>query len=343
MRITIVLAAVVAVAGSAPLALAHAQEVGPGDLVPAPFGAVHERVLGDPAASVAALDGCVVVHDVWKPQVLAAHRTAAHSAERVAAFDDDVRRPYEKLWRSYVGGNDVFSGWVRDRLQLEHEERTALPVELGISALIVETTRGMMAYTGRRACGEWYALFGPGRADMGSLGGERIVIDFLGMPGDIDAEGVRVMLAHEVNHLIFSERRDVDPHAGTVLYRMIDEGFAAYVAHYYSGAAQSPAHALSWTEQELVWALQHERILWSMLQPYFQSAHGDVFDAFFMYDQHVLPEAPGKIGYFLGYRIVEAYVKRHGAESWRELYDLDVAQILDESRVTARGWAQLTR
>ena len=326
--------------GSSGLATASAQEPRAGGRPSASLAVVHEHVLGDPAPSVSALDGCVIVHEVWKRQVLALHGTAARSAERVTAFEVDVRRPYEELWESYVGTRAVFNRWVRDLLQVEHDARSTLPVELALGALIAETTSGMMAYTGRRGCGDWYAVFGPGRTDMGSLGDRRIVIDFLGMPSDTDADDIRVTLAHEVNHLIFGERRDVDPHAGTVLYRMIDEGFAAYMAHQYSGAATSPAHALSWSEEELAWALRHERELWTMLERYFEATHPDVFDVFFMYDQHVRPDAPGKIGYFLGYRIVEAYVKRHGAESWRELYDLDVADILQASRVTPRSWAQ---
>jgi hypothetical protein len=338
MRHTIIVAAAAVVASSGVVASVHGQELRPAESMPARLEAVREHVLEDPAPVVSALDGCVTVHDVWKPQVLALHRTAARSAARVAAFEADVRQPYEALWQAYVGTSRAFSRWVRDRLQVEHDPRTRLPVELSLADLIAETTSGMMTYTGRRGCGEWYALFGPGRTDMGSLGNGRIVIDFLGMPSDTDVEDIRVTLAHEINHLMFAERREHDPDAGTVLYRMIDEGLAAYVAHQYSGTAASPAHALSWTEEELAWALRHERELWTMLRPYFQSTHPDVFDVFFMYDQHVQPEAPGKIGYFLGYRIIESYVRRHGADSWRDLYDMDVARILEESRAGLRWW-----
>jgi hypothetical protein len=331
-----------AVGCSGALTSAHAQELRSSAPAAAPVAAFHEPVLADPAASVSAVDGCVTVHDVWKPQLSVLQRTAAHSAERLAAFDADVRQPYAELWQSYVGTSAAFSRWVRDQLEMEHDARSTLPVELAIARLVAETTSGMMAYTGRGGCGEWYALFGPGRTDMGSFGNRRIVIDFLGMPSDTDADDIRVILAHEVNHLMFGERRELDPDAATVLYRMIDEGFAAYIAHHYSGATGSPAHALSWSEEELAWALRHERELWTMLQRYFDSTHPDVFDAFFMYDQHVLPDAPGKIGYFLGYRVVEAYVKRNGADSWRALYDMDVAEIFDASRVTGRWWARLS-
>jgi uncharacterized protein YjaZ len=225
---------------------------------------------------------------------------------------------------------------------VEQDVRRTLPLELEMAELIAETTRGMMAYTGRSGCGEWYAVFGPGRTDMGSLGNGRIVIDFLGMPPDIDADAIRLTLAHEVNHVMFGARRQLDPHAGSVLYRMIDEGLAAYVAHRYSGPVGSAARALSWSEEELAWALRHERELWTMLQRYFYATHPDVFDVFFMYDQQVRPGAPGKIGYFLGYRIIEEYVRRHGDDSWRDLYDMDVADILEASRVTVHFWAHRT-
>jgi len=329
---------VIVLACAGVLAPARAQEARAGGAA-APLAAVHEHVVEDPVPSVTALDGCVTVHDVWKPQVLALHRTAARSDARVAAFEENVRQPYEELWRSYVGTSDVFARWVRNRLQVEHDARRTLPVELNMAELIAATTSGMMAFTGRRGCGEWYALFGPGQTDMGSLGNGRIVIDFLGLPVKTSADSILLTVAHEVNHLMFAARREHDPHAGTVLYRMIDEGLAAYVAHHYSGPIGSPARALSWTEEELAWAMRHERELWTMLQRYVYATHPDVFDAFFMYDQQVRPGAPGKIGYFLGYRIIEAYVRRHGPESWRDLYDMNVMEILDQSRIIVRPWA----
>jgi hypothetical protein len=294
---------------------------------------MYAQVVARPAVRESALDGCVTIYDIWKPQVLALHDTPPRSEERVTAFEQRVRQPYEHFWHDYIGATDSFDRWVRDRLEVGTDARRVLPTRLDVGTLIAETTTAMTAFTGRRACGDWYAVFGPGRTDMGSLGNRRMVIDFLGMPPDIQPDEVRFTLAHEVNHLIFGERRASDPYAGTVLYRMIDEGFAVYVAHHFADAAASPARALSWTDEQLTWALQHEKELWTMLQRYFESEHGDVHDAFFMYDQQVRPGAPGKIGYFLGYRIIESYVQRNGPESWRGLYDMDVAEILLASRI----------
>ena len=42
-------------------------------------------------------------------------------------------------------------------------------------------------------------------------------------------------------------------------------------------------------------------------------------------------DLPGETGYFLGYQIVAAYVQSHGTDSWKQLYDLPVAQILRAS------------
>jgi uncharacterized protein YjaZ len=50
-------------------------------------------------------------------------------------------------------------------------------------------------------------------------------------------------------------------------------------------------------------------------------------------NEHVRPGAPGKVGYYLGYRIVEEYVRRRGPDAWRELYDLPLAEILARSGV----------
>jgi len=45
----------------------------------------------------------------------------------------------------------------------------------------------------------------------------------------------------------------------------------------------------------------------------------------------LFPNAPKTLYYWLGFRIVERYVDLHGENSWREIYKMNVQEVLDKS------------
>lgn len=93
----------------------------------------------------------------------------------------------------------------------------------------------------------------------------------------------------------------------------------------------SPARSLGYTPDEYRWAVAHEGELWNNARPLLAREDGKVVNRYMAASSHLEPAAPGKIGYFLGYRIVQAYVARHGPRSWKQLYNMTAAQILDAS------------
>ena len=42
---------------------------------------------------------------------------------------------------------------------------------------------------------------------------------------------------------------------------------------------------------------------------------------------YVWKDSPDWLAYFIGYRIVQAYVDKYGQDSWKQLYDLPVKEI----------------
>ena len=46
---------------------------------------------------------------------------------------------------------------------------------------------------------------------------------------------------------------------------------------------------------------------------------------------HLFPDAPKTLNYWLGFRIVEAYVKKHGKESWKDIYTKPISEIYRQS------------
>lgn len=286
----------------------------------------------DTVVDQVALGGCVRVHHLWKRQLAALARTAGQSPDaRTAALVADVYRPYRAFWAGYLGDEGAFTDWVRTRFTLAGDPRRDVPLATDPGAMIADATQRMAALAGRPApCSDWYIVYGPGWTNLGGIG-TAMVVDFLGMPRERAAEDFRAYLPHEVTHLIFGPAHAGDPDAGTLLNRIVDEGFATYAGRQYWGKDFSPAQALGYTEAEWAWALAHERELWALAAPALGVRERAVTDRFAAASAHPIPGGPGKVGYFLGYRIVDAYVARHGPESWRDLFSLPLARVLAES------------
>lgn len=97
------------------------------------------------------------------------------------------------------------------------------------------------------------------------------------------------------------------------------------------------------TPTELAWCLAHEREIFEKAQPYL-FAPIDEKNALMCGVRvgncpKLFAEAPSNLIYFLGFRIIQAYEKRHGRGSWKEVYTKPVRAILLESGY-AQQWQQ---
>ena len=61
------------------------------------------------------------------------------------------------------------------------------------------------------------------------------------------------------------------------------------------------------------------------------STNKDIINAFRNRSVHLNPRLPGAIGYFIGYKIVEAYVQKHGPKSWKDVFIKSPGEIYEES------------
>jgi hypothetical protein len=292
---------------------------------------LHARVMNDSAVVEAGLDGCVRLHHVWKRQIIAAHEASALPLEqRQERVLSTAYRPFANFWQGYVGNEAAYLRMTL-RNNLAEDPRAALPLQANIGELVIESTRREMEASGRRACAVWYLAFGSGVTNLGGFRDGSMVVDFFGLPRTDALENIRLILPHELNHISFGAGHRDDPDSGTLLSSIIAEGFGSWYADFYWGDQVTPGKAVGYTEEEWQWALAHEAELWAAAQPLLSSRERAVHDRFRSASTRILPEGPGKVGYFLGYRIVDAYVKRHGASSWRALFELPLARILQES------------
>lgn len=303
----------------------------PTDATDATSAAVPATALSETTVSSSALGGCVRVHQLWKPQLTS---TMSGGASPAAAY-----HIAPGFWAGYAGIRDerAYTRWAADKLKALHADpRHTLPVKLDLTAMLADATQRVAQFSGRPlACTDWYLVYGPGWTDMGGIAGTGMVIDFLGMPRRSPEEHIRALIPHEMIHVAWGAAHGGDAADGTLLGRILSEGFATWFADTYWGDTLSAAEALGYTRDEWEWALAHERELWEAAEPLLQSRERRVADRFAAVRERVLPGGPGKAGYFIGYRIIDAYVRQHGPESWRELFTMPLEQILTRSRYAA--------
>jgi hypothetical protein len=289
-----------------------------------------ERV--EPSVSLAGGDLRLV--NVYKTQVRLLHDRAGRSeGEVLDRFVREVYQPNLEVWSSYVGTENDFREVVRLSLldpatQPKIRSRTERLLELDLSSIFEEAVARTVALTGRRPRGTWYALFGHGMADMGGVGGGVMLMDFSHQIPE--AKEVAFLLPHELNHQIYDQHTG-DPDAGTVLHRVLNEGFASWFNDFYWAGRYTPAQSLMYHPEQWTWCLEHEAEIFAAAQPLLFSRELKDANTLVMRGKKLLDGAPGAAGYFLGYRIVQAYVDRHGPDSWKQIYDLPVREVLARS------------
>jgi hypothetical protein len=243
----------------------------------------------------------------------------------------ELYAPHAGFWAGYLGDEAAFRRWAPALLEATHPIHERLPALLAVDMdrRFAEAVEWLQRTTGRSPAGTWYLLFGPGWTNMGGVGGGRMLADFTNMPPD--AAEIANLLPHELTHQVHQEAAAVDPDAGTVLYRIVAEGLGCYASWVYGGGAISHARAIAFNDAQWQWALQHETELWAAARPILESRERSDIDLVAHRGRPLIPGGPGAAGYFLGFRMVQAYVAAHGAESWIDLYDMPVATVLARS------------
>ncbi len=247
-----------------------------------------------------------------------------------------VRRvflPHANFWNGYLGDEAAFREWTVKLLAADHPIHSRLEplTRVGLDRRFTEGAAWLERTTGRKPAGTWYIVFGPGWTDMGSLTDIGMVADFTQMRPDSAA--IANILPHELSHQVqgASPERAADPDAGTVLERIVNEGFASYVSWVHGEGKRTPAEALGYREADWTAAVAHEPALVDAVRPILASRERKNLDRVASRSARLIDGTPGAAGYFIGFRIVQAYVVRHGADSWKEIYDLPVRTVVERS------------
>jgi hypothetical protein len=281
-------------------------------------------------------DSNLRIVNVYRPEAVALLEANGHSrAEVLDRLARDVYRPYAAFWKGYLGDETQFREWAAASLfAADHPIHTRLAalLDLRLDSLFTTSARWLVNSTGRRPRGIWYIVFGPGWTDMGGFRDGSMVADFTKVEPDPDA--IEYKLPHELTHMVHgaSPGQRSDPDSSTVLQHIVSEGLATYATYVYAAGRRTPAQSIGFTEAEWAWARAHERELRDAARPYLRSRTRADHNRLASRSERLVDGGPTAVGYFLGFRIVQAYVATRGVTSWTDVIDLPVRETLARSR-----------
>jgi hypothetical protein len=242
----------------------------------------------------------------------------------------NVFTPYRDFWRGYLGDESAFRKWAGDLSNADHPIHRTLASLMAVSldSLFESAAAWVTRETGLLPRGTWYLVYGPGWTNMGGLGAIGMVADFTRQPPD--ATALASTLAHELTHQVHGAR-STDPDAGTVLERILSEGLASYADFVHSRGTRTPAMSVGYSEEEWNWAIANEEAMIAAARAILTSKQREDLDRVASRRETLVPGGPTAAGYFLGFRIVAAYMSRPGTAAWHDLLTVSARDALRQS------------
>ena len=284
----------------------------------------------------------IVVLNLFKDQILA-HKNGQYDSLSII---EKVYKPHQKLWDScyaMIFGEENASkfntiegmvNWNRtlypqniDLFNSRTKELLAINLDSVLNVNLERFNHIIDYKPSARISILFTPLFGIG---FGGCSANQFCFELNNTEFDVNYT-LKYGVPHELNHLAYEPLRKNDPMFGTALALAIDEGFACYFTWAFFDDKFSKYKAVEgMNEEDWNWYISHEKELYLKLKPYFEDKSGD--NPLLNNSKHQLfPDAPKTLYYWLGFRIVENYVEKHGKNSWKDIYELNFKDVLIKS------------
>ena len=206
---------------------------------------------------------------------------------------------------------------------------------VNINQLFTNHLKAVQEMTGQKGKGEWLVYFGPmGFQIFGGCDNSSMILDMFG--DNWNANDIDGVFAHEIEHLVYGPILEKDENANTGLGITIDEGLAQFFTYKYLNQTMEEAF---FGEQTKLF-LQREKEIFNRLAPYFYKTNEDGCPIFRHCGRNnncerIIEGFPDQmvdnICYFLGFRIIQKYEENHGADSWKDIYNMPLNDFYEKS------------
>ena len=206
---------------------------------------------------------------------------------------------------------------------------------IDIKQLFENHLTAVQEMTGQKGKGKWMIYMGP--KDFQIFGGcdkNSMILDMFGEAWN--TKSINDLFAHEIEHLIFEPIAQKDPNGNTGLGITLDEGLAVYFTYVYLN--QDLKEALYGDRNMLLF--EREKEIFDALQPYLFKTIEEGCPIFKHCGRSddcdpIIDDIPenmqDELCYFLGFRIIENYVKLNGKNSWKDIYKISLKEFYEKS------------
>ncbi|AWW33027.1 hypothetical protein DN752_02840 [Echinicola strongylocentroti] len=284
----------------------------------------------------------ITIKNLFKSQVLA-HQGVEYDSTMIV---EKVYRPHQALWDNCYGmifgeeNSDKFKttkGMIEWNRTLYPEnkaffdQRAETLVNMKLDSVLENNLTKFNLLVPHKVESTISILFTPITGILfGGCDNDQFCIELNYKEQDIEYT-IEKGIPHELNHLAYEPFRKNDPKKNSALRQTIDEGFACYFTWvFFDGQISKQEAVENMSESDWNWYLEHERQLFNELKQYFDDESGD--NRLLRNDkQQLFKNAPKSLNYWLGFRIIEKYVEKNGADSWKDIYELNVENVLEQS------------
>jgi hypothetical protein len=282
----------------------------------------------------------IIVYNSFKYQILA-HKNGKYDS---TAIINKVYKPHRELWDNcyaMIFGEENASkfntgagmaDWNKTlypEQKQEFEKRAKVMLSLNLDSLFTVNLKRFNQMVPHNPSAKISIAFVPFYGiGFGGCSANEFVYELNNPEFDIKYT-IEKGIPHELNHLAYEPYREADQAAGTSLAQVIDEGFACYFTYvFFNGQITKWEAVENMTKADWNWYLQHEKEIFNKVKGYFTESGMNPLTS---YRQDLFPDAPRSLNYWLGYRIIERYVQKHGKDSWKDIYTTPIKQVYQKS------------
>lgn len=281
--------------------------------------------------------GDFIVYNIYKNQILV-YRELKGEQDSLKIANKIIKNlftPYPAIFKNcWTYSESNFIGWNTHLIKNDTiiNERIKLIEQINLDAIIKNTYKTVSELSGYKPTGAWYIYIfsSPDGCDMCGCDFNSMQLN-LSYTKMFEKNYIKNLLPHEFNHNIYDLTSKNDPDNNTVLWDVISEGFATYFAKKHSNLSISEAF-MTYSKEDYRWCLENEKRIFEKAKPLLFSTNGKDYNELGTAERNsFMQDSPGRLGYFIGYRIIEEYVKRNGEDSWTEVYTIPIRKLLKES------------
>lgn len=284
----------------------------------------------------------IVIYNAFKNQILA-HENGKYDSIMIV---DKVYTPHKQLWDNCYGmifGDNNASKFNNPQGMIEwnrklypenkafFDKRAEILLSINLDSILKKNLKRFNKLVPHKPSAKLSILFTPIQGiGFGGCEADQFALELNNEGYDI-VYTIEKGIPHELNHLAYEAHRLKDPIHKTALAQTIDEGFACYFTWVFFDKKIAKEEAVeNMSKANWEWYMANEKQLFNSCKKYFSDESGD--NPLLNNGRHKLfPDAPKSLNYWIGFRIIEFYVKKHGKNSWKDIYTMPMNDVYHKS------------